>query len=617
MAMKFSFLVLLKFICLLYSSGAFSQTMSNVELHLMPLSSAEKLIYLQSISSGFSDASTIEQAKYQHKLGMVLEENKQLTFALEAFSQAIELLSPATDSTRSMLVTALLERSYVNYLISYEIESYCPDRKLAVKLADGITDVDVKIRALVQYAFCFKENKMQLPKGLALLDDALVLAQENQLPANTLGMIYNASGNLYRSHQLYDQANESLSNAYEQWASVNDYQDMFNMLHGLVATSIERLELSQAQQHVDEMFQLAQQQPTFTDFIFFAYYNAGLLAEAKKQWQQAINHFKKAQEFQNNTQENFFIKQSYQQLILLYLRQNESEKILLAYEQLSRLFPEYGIENSGVLAAIAYANGDHAEVRSQFLRQLDHEIAERRLFLKHTLQVNTLLNRQNTNELDKKLLNQTIEIQQLQLKNQQAAQKQSFQLLVVSAIVLTVMLILIRYLLSHRRKFQKLARTDVLTGIANRRYILEKGELLFSQAKIKSDSLAVLLFDIDNFKLVNDGQGHHIGDQAINFIVQQTQSCLAKEYEFGRLGGDEFIIIAKGQTIDSAKALAEEIRAKIERNSQAFFIDFPVTISIGVVGSQGFENLSAVIAEADSMLYQAKNSGRNLVVCQS
>lgn len=617
MVMKFRFLVLLNFICLCYSSYVFSQTMSNVEQHLMSLSSAEKLLYLQSISADFSAVPIIEQAKYQHELGIVLEENKQLTSALKAFSKSIDILYPVTDSTRTMLVKSLLERSYVNYLINFEVESYCPDRKLAVAVAEGVIDVDLKIRALVQYAFCFKEKIMQLPEGLALLDDALALAQENQLPANTLGMIYNASGNLYRNHQLYDQASEYLSNAYEQWASVNDYQDMFNMLHGLVATSIERLELSQAQQHVDEMFQLAKQQPAFEDFIFFAYYNAGLLANANKQWLKAVSSFEKAQQLQNNTQETFFIKQSYQQLILLYLRNNDPEKILLAYEELNRLFPDYAIEHAGVLAAIAYAHGDHSETSKQFLLQLDHEVAERRLFLKHTMHVNTLLNRQNTSELDKKLLNQTIEIQQLQLENQQAAQKRSVQLLVVSAIVLTLMLVLIRYLFRNRRKFQKLARTDVLTEIANRRYILEKGEVLFKQAKLKSERLAVLLFDIDNFKLVNDGQGHHVGNQVINFIVNQTQSCLTKECEFGRLGGDEFIIIAKGLSINSAKALAEEIRVKVEKNAKAFFIDFSVSISIGVVSTEGFENLASAIAEADTMLYEAKGLGRNLVVCQN
>lgn len=617
MAMKFRFLVLLNFICLGYSSFAFSQTMSNVEQHLMSLSSAEKLHYLQSISADFSVAPVLEQAKYQHELGMALEENKQLTSALKAFSKSIDMLSPATDSTRTMLVKSLLERSYVNYLINFEVESYCPDRKLAVAVAEGIIDVDVKIRALVQYAFCFKEKKMQLSEGLALLDDALALAQENQLPANTLGMIYNASGNLYRNHQLYDQASEYLSNAYEQWASVNDYQDMFNMLHGLVATSIERLELSQAQQHVDEMFQLAKQQPAFEDFIFFANYNAGLVANANKHWTKAINYFEKSLQLREYTQEIFFIKQSYQQLILLYLRNNQTEKVRLMYTELKQFFPDYVIKDAGVLAAVAYVNGDYAQSRDQFLLQLDHEITERRLFLKHTMHVNTLLNRQNTNALDKKLLNQKIKIQQLQLINQQVVQERTWQLLAFSVVALILMMMLIRYLLRNRRKFKKLACTDVLTGIANRRYILEKGDLLLKQAKVKSECLAVLLFDIDNFKLVNDGQGHHVGDQVINFIVNQTQSCLTKECKFGRLGGDEFIIMAKGLSINSAKALAEEIRVKVEENAKTFFIDFSVSISIGVVSAEGFENLASAIAEADTMLYEAKGLGRNVVVCQN
>ena len=75
--------------------------------------------------------------------------------------------------------------------------------------------------------------------------------------------------------------------------------------------------------------------------------------------------------------------------------------------------------------------------------------------------------------------------------------------------------------------------------------------------------------------------------------------------------------MAKGLSINSAKALAEEIRVKVEENAKTFFIDFSVSISIGVVSAEGFENLASAIAEADTMLYEAKGLGRNVVVCQN
>ncbi|MDG1753215.1 MAG: hypothetical protein P8I03_16400 [Thalassotalea sp.] len=300
-----------------------------------------RLSFLQENEQKYLDQGLSVKAQYWLALGLALEENNKLTESFDVYSQSIELLSSSLESHRELYINSLIQRSYIIYLQTYDTEKYCPDRELAYNSLNESISIDLQVRANVQYAFCFQNDKANFSTGLSLLDQALKLAKKHNLSPNTHAMIYNASGVIYDRNQLYSQAYEYLLNAYNQWGLVNDYQDMFNMLHSLTNTAINMREYEIAQQHVDEMFTLTEQQKSFKDFLFFAHYNSGHLAHAKGEIKNSTHSYTLALSEQDNTQENFFVKKAYEVNISNYFRLGEIAQALKLVIELKEKFPEH------------------------------------------------------------------------------------------------------------------------------------------------------------------------------------------------------------------------------------------------------------------------------------
>jgi diguanylate cyclase (GGDEF)-like protein len=573
-----------------------------------------RLVYLEENEKEYLEKALSIKAQYWLLLGLALEENNKLTESFSVYSQSIELLSSSIDLHRELYINSLIQRSYITYLQTYDTKQYCPDRELAYNALNDSISIDLQVRANVQYAFCFQYDKANFSMGLSLLDEALKLAKQHKLSPNTHAMIYNASGAIYGRNQLYGQSYKYLLNAYRQWALVEDYQDMFNMLHSLTHTSINMREYEIAQQHVNEMFTLAKEQINFKDFMFFSYYNLGHLTQAKGEITKSVNAYLLALNEQDNTQENFFIKSAYEVIISNYFRLGEINKAFNLLTLLTEKYPNHQIKSNIVNAFIAYQEGQHPLAIAKMFEQIDHERNERRLFLKHAVQSTALLNSENITELDKKLLEKTIEIQELNIQKEQT-EKQTVRLfLALSLFLIFGGGIFSFHLFKTRKHFKYHARIDFLTEVYNRRFLFEKGELILKDMLFKNFEVSILLFDIDNFKKINDTKGHYAGDLAIKLVVEKCQKSLPKGSIIGRLGGDEFLVILKNKSQIVAEKLAEKIRIDINQAYLAEIEPIALSVSIGVVNCQRQKNLDEAIADADHLLYQAKEKGRNIVV---
>lgn len=165
-----------------------------------------------------------------------------------------------------------------------------------------------------------------------------------------------------------------------------------------------------------------------------------------------------------------------------------------------------------------------------------------------------------------------------------------------------------------QRQLQSMADHDVLTECYNRRKILEIAELYLKKARRYQQDLAVLVFDLDHFKQVNDTFGHAVGDCILSGFVGRVNAELRKPDELGRLGGEEFIAVLPDTSAVSALALAERIREKIALWYPEQLAGQQVTSSIGIAGfSLSLQSLDELVAAADHALYQAKANGRNCV----
>lgn len=160
------------------------------------------------------------------------------------------------------------------------------------------------------------------------------------------------------------------------------------------------------------------------------------------------------------------------------------------------------------------------------------------------------------------------------------------------------------------------ANHDFLTGLGNKRWISSRGAFAFDQARRRDEKLSVIVFDIDHFKDLNDSHGHALGDTVLEKVGILVRDHLRAHDIAGRIGGEEFCVLAIGCDALEAVAIAERMRMAFADHNFQLPDARQVTASFGVAEmAAGTETLDAVIALADEALYEAKKDGRDRTVC--
>ena len=165
-------------------------------------------------------------------------------------------------------------------------------------------------------------------------------------------------------------------------------------------------------------------------------------------------------------------------------------------------------------------------------------------------------------------------------------------------------------------ELERLARSDVLTGVTNRRHFFELAEAQFARAQRYGHSLSIMMLDVDHFKGVNDRYGHLAGDLLLQAVARECKGHLRSTDIFARYGGEEFICLLPEQDQTGALEMAERIRRMIEQTETEFETQtICVTASIGLAAMQAETDftLEQLIDRADQALYQSKTTGRNRV----
>ncbi|MGD8429987.1 MAG: diguanylate cyclase [Ectothiorhodospiraceae bacterium] len=169
--------------------------------------------------------------------------------------------------------------------------------------------------------------------------------------------------------------------------------------------------------------------------------------------------------------------------------------------------------------------------------------------------------------------------------------------------------------LHKETELSQLAATDPLTGLLNRRAVLDIGNRLFRGVREDSRSLSAIMLDIDHFKPVNDRYGHHFGDEVLQGVAHEIRRSVRRSDYVGRYGGEEFIILLPDATADHAARIAEVLRGNVESHATVSPDgSIRCTVSLGVAGTgPGIASLDGLIRSADDALYIAKSQGRNRV----
>ncbi len=164
--------------------------------------------------------------------------------------------------------------------------------------------------------------------------------------------------------------------------------------------------------------------------------------------------------------------------------------------------------------------------------------------------------------------------------------------------------------------FMKLSRSDSLTGLSNRPYLIESAVQLLDKAQKQNSCVALVIMDLDHFKQVNDMHGHAVGDLVLKTAVQAVLEHLGAKEIFGRLGGEEFGIVLPDTSLEASIALTDRCRASVAAaRTEVNGTQLQVTASFGIASSTDSGYLwRDLVTQADVALYRAKHQGRNCVV---
>ena len=162
-------------------------------------------------------------------------------------------------------------------------------------------------------------------------------------------------------------------------------------------------------------------------------------------------------------------------------------------------------------------------------------------------------------------------------------------------------------------ELQRLATTDSLTGLANRRAFFERGQPALETARRYGHHVSMLMIDVDHFKNVNDRHGHSFGDATLRLLADRLREVLRQADLIARIGGEEFVALMPETELDAAMLAAERLREMCDGLAPDASAQAAISVSVGVAQWRAGESLDHLLERADAALYRAKRAGRNRV----
>jgi len=181
-------------------------------------------------------------------------------------------------------------------------------------------------------------------------------------------------------------------------------------------------------------------------------------------------------------------------------------------------------------------------------------------------------------------------------------------LTVFAAIVLIYAYILMGRIETSRKQLERSSNTDTLTGLMNRRALLEAAGDLFERVNQNRGRLVMMFADMDRFKSVNDGAGHAVGDQVLQKLGEILRDSIRGGDIAARYGGDEFVILLNDASLDEGEQIARRIQSLVKDFAGEQGLDFGVTIALGEAPTHG-STIDALMDRVDEALYRSKSHG--------
>ncbi|QDO82859.1 diguanylate cyclase [Shewanella psychropiezotolerans] len=596
---------------------------------------------------------------------VLADEPKNLNTTFEELESGVTLSSDDLKTKLKYLKANITLTDLDNYLRLQRVLCWSTDAYDSAQRAKGLEFAQKQLNAEIikQSPETFADLKLcrawfyQVAGNvdLALNEYNQVIAQAYQLESPRLiadarglrGAIYSFQGNyalaledLYSAQQLYDDLNLAFWSRYNlaeiatSYRRFGDPHTAYKYYAKLEAKFIETGDLESATDMVTEMaialeelgeneaalkkhlqsYRYWQQEKDELAQSFVAINLAGILIKLGR-LDEVQKYLDEAQKHVLPTDEAFYsfmmlFRAQFQLLqgqpIAAIPLIEEAKSAFLRVKNTRGLTQLYMLE-SQVFAALF--QWEHAYHSLEHFNQLHNEL-DIKLQTHRTAEMQTRFNTKQV-ETENLLLLETQQIKEHELQILQQNRYLQFTVIFL-AIIVIIVISLFAYKQAQKSKlFSTLALTDHLTKLANRRHAYTVGEQAFSE---NHDVMALILFDADHFKKINDNFGHNIGDKTLISLANIASDLMRKSDLVGRVGGEEFLVILPHTNLEQATEIAERLVDSIAMTDLSDIAqELTMTISAGVAAREQDRNFSELLQRADKGLYLAKSSGRNCV----
>jgi len=558
--------------------------------------------YYRIQSEAYSDQSLYSLSKESAEIGLKLAKKMNSPsifiaelaftkgFAMESLgdlASALELYQNGLDVARSMDNQEFIARGFIN------------------------------IGAIYYLRKDFKQSLIALNQALKLAntleDDAL------------LGDITSELGILYGHLGEENHANEFFQQSYQHFKKAGKHNYALNSLHNVAINHANEKRFEQAIA-VYRVLESEIQPKTSNQFISGVYRDLAwaLLNQEDADTENAYRYILLAGEYAKEVEHHFVKLQYLIDKAYILEKMARYEEALLNVEQAQALFELkassiYDTSELNILslkAKLYYTLGQYNEARRIQERYFTKYITYKESRDTSEIDELRLQYDSETAERQKDILQKKQSLQDFQLQQLTQEANNRKMLAASFAICILVLAWFLHRIIKGQKKLITATRTDSLTGILNRRRILQIAEQSFEEAKTSQQAFSICMIDIDFFKKINDQFGHQAGDGALREVAEYGQAEMRSSDAFGRLGGEEFVALLPNTEYDEAFEVAQRVRERIETATWRAAEISELTVSVGVstYKQENYNDFKALLKAADEHLLQAKNAGRNKVI---
>ncbi|HEY0684562.1 MAG TPA: diguanylate cyclase [Steroidobacter sp.] len=488
----------------------------------------------------------------------------------------------------------------------------------AVAVATRAQDTEMLAQSLFSRGYLLGLQG-QYATGLADLKRAQDLYEDINLPdhsltaLNGIAILYNRMGDYVQARHMYDRALKAQRDA-------GMYREQSVTLHNLGRAHENLHEWDAAQAAFQETYNISRQL-NYVRGEAYALRGLAAVKNAKGDPQGALQILDQAEVLQKQTPDARLNAQILlaRGVALHRLRQLPASaealqaalKVFQQADSLNELRATYG--------ELAAVHSDMGNWREGYAHLVNAQETSERMFRNQVDQRFATLKVEfdtAAKEKENALLIRENNANQLALAQGQRARNLQRAVIVLTVVLVLLLATLAVHLGRSTRRMRKLAMTDELTGVPNRRAVLSRLAPLLQQPN--PPSCAMLIIDIDHFKSINDQHGHAEGDEALKSVARELREDVHEPAFIGRLGGEEFVVVIPGADFDKAYRMAERFREGVMSiDTRRWLNDRRITVSIGLtMAKTSGDTPSTMLQRADSALYDAKRAGRNCVKAQ-